>query len=691
MKPEQGDAEAAAIAALEERLRKLRAALGNEEARRREILASTSWRITAPLRILKASGWRQAIRNVAGSFRSVERTPAEREKPFIPAAIRADHVASPEQSNDTYRLIDAQDALRPLVRPDTMLRAPTRTRPRIFLLGSNELALDLAFDADVARATHSGWRTDLSPGRFDYLLVETIWHIDNREWRYSLVRDSGDKSEFLALVERCRELSVPIVLWFREGVGNYGSFAWLGEHADRIYGIDEAISERLKRDFPTKPVAVLPVAVQPVLDNPTRSYALREAGAELKKSILYDGWWELRQREAELHALEALRTNGLLVCESNWEFPGVRLEDNPGFSSNVIGCVDRITKSALNKMIPFEVFFEDSFRLPWRQRLAMLRAAASGALVVAGDGSSGASLAQFALAGDMRLEDIQRLRGNELECAARAHSIRRRILEGHCVRDRLDTIALDLGLHVSRDDDQPRVAMVLVTMRPQLLAGCIERFRAERYPNKELIVVMHGDFDRRAAEGLVQPGESIRFMGVGRERSLGACLNQAIAESDCPYWSKMDDDDIYGANYLYDLMLSRRAHDFHVAGKPPAFAYLQREDALYWDPAWADHAHLMHASDEAVNALVAGGTITARREIIDQVPFSETRRGGSDSDFIRRCYENGHGLLATDGFNFVRYRSSDGGFHTWNMDERELRMRARAVGSRADVERIAFV
>ena len=273
----------------------------------------------------------------------------------------------------------------------------------------------------------------------------------------------------------------------------------------------------------------------------------------------------------------------------------------------------------------------------------------------------------------------------------RAHVIRREILKSDCVAHRLHRISADLGLSDSSRAKDPSVSVILVTMRPQLLPAALERFRNDVYPEKELTVVLHGEHDAGAARNLVMPGEPVTIMQLGRERGLGACLNQAIDQSNGEYWAKVDDDDLYGSNYLTDLMLSRSTIDFDLAGKPPVFAYLESSNSLYHDPVWQDHSHLWHDPEEAESALVAGGTLTGKRALLDSVRFCEKRRGGSDSDFIRRCYEHGAGLLATDGFNFVRYRSATEGFHTWQMDERELLDRGLRIGGRQDVEKEVFI
>src|SRR5690606_38652767 len=236
-----------------------------------------------------------------------------------------------------------------------------------------------------------------------------------------------------------------------------------------------------------------------------------------------------------------------------------------------------------------------------------------------------------------------------LQGARWRHLAWRSLASRHTVAHRLQRISDLLGASVRFLPEAERIAVLLATMRPDRLESCIEQFRNDAYPAKELIVVIHCDnIDMRPYRSLVRDGEPIRILQAGSSRSLGACLNYAAAQTDAPYWTKMDDDDLYGPNYLTDMMLYRHLGRFEVFGKPPVFNYLANGDALLWDREWARHVHLLHEAASASSALVAGGTLGGHRRVLEAVPFSERRRGGSDSDFIRRCYVAGLDVLAMD-------------------------------------------
>src|SRR5690606_9196311 len=99
----------------------------------------------------------------------------------------------------------------------------------------------------------------------------------------------------------------------------------------------------------------------------------------------------------------------------------------------------------------------------------------------------------------------------------------------------------------------------------------------------------------------------------------------------------------------------------------------------------------LHSATCADSALVAGGTLCGNREVAESMHFSSRRRGGSDSDFIRRCYEAGYDLLATDGFNFARFRSASDNFHTWQVPDAELKERSRLIGQPSRIGYDVFI
>ena len=665
-------------------------------AERDALLQSRSWKVTAPIRWLseRLKGVRPPEMPAPLHETDGPAPPAEGGEPVLPPWMCWEQSDSLEALNASCRILrlPADEALPDSIRcPTGEVVAPRTREPRaIGYIGGRELLEELAFDTRIECIDPANAETVVTPERMLYLLVETSWRPDGATAAYPLLDTSENRERFRPLAEHCRRMGVPIVLWIREVPGNLDRFTWLVEHADAVYAADQELLAALSTRFPDLCAQWLPPAIQPRLHHPVRSLDLLDYRKVLGDRILFDGWWDLQGALPELDALRAGRDSGLLVCESEWDFTNVRLGDCAEFQQQVVGCLDAREKRLLDRTVGGEVFARRPLSGPWRVATRMMRAAAGGSLVAWVDGGEppqflAGSHAEGAFAG------LATLLAEPLVAAQLRHRAWRALMESHTYAHRLQRIADDLSIPANFLPVRPRVACLLVTMRPDLLPGCIERFRRDRYPEKELVVVVNDDQADVASLRRTLAGDNVSIHAAARNRSLGACLNFAATRTDAPYWTKMDDDDMYGPGYLTDVMHYQTVGDFEMFGKPPMFNYLESSDALMWDPIWGDLQNVVHDAARSASALVAGGTIGGRTRVLDRVEFSEKRRGGSDSDFIRRCYEAGIDVLAMDGFNFVRFRSAQEGFHTWQVSDEEIGSRSRRVGGIADVDAEAMI
>lgn len=685
---------------LRRRLAKLEERLQTREQELETVLNSHSFRVTRPLRWLR--------RILAGNHAVRSRTPAHAPGTAVdgfPLPLR--RASAESDPNESHRILDLDPAIQPLldrkVRDGGLPAVPPGTGsflgwgPKlgsIATLASRELREELSFDAQVTPLHADGWGEILKPGAFDYLLIESAWEPEGN-WGVAFAGTGESRDKLEPLLAHCRSIGLKIVLWAREDAEGLDRVAWLAASVDRVYSIDEAGLAWFQKHVPGVPLRLLPPAIQPALHNPVRSYELAECQRGLAGTVLLDGWWDLQGPWAEDPLLAELGDRAR-VLDSQCDYSWARLRESTAGATNSLGVVTPLEKLALLKVTGAELFLPGGLRATWRQQLDMLRAVAAGASVF---WPAAATAPRWAaqiggvatLQSGSAASDLQRVFGDPLARARHAHAAMREVVTHQCLAARLRKIAEDLQLGRSHETP-PQVAHVLVTMRPELLPQCLERYRADRYANRELVIVLHGGAGGAAAlRTMVRPGESVTVLEASRERSLGDCLNMAVAHSNAPVWMKLDDDDHYGPNYTSDMMLYRRMVKAPLLGKPPMFLHLQQEQRLYWDGTWAEHANLLHHADRADAALVAGGTLAGDRGVLESVKFSSTRRGGSDSEFVRRAYEHGFHVLAADGFNFVRFRGAEPRSHTWQVPDHALRERAADVGPDRDIAAQAFI
>lgn len=617
--------------------------------------------------------------------------------PAIPGPILRPISQIGALAQDRCRLLDLKRWTKGLVPlPARSSTQDTRPggRPGIAFIGSRELRGELAFDADVDEVDEGNWKDLLHHGKFEYLLIEPVLHIDHVSWRHAMAR-GGDRRTLQQVLRRCREIGLPVVLWLRVEPEAFGEFSWLVPLADRVYAVDAVIQRMVVAGHPAADPKVLPPCVQPRLHNPMCNHDAAGLRAKLAGNVLLDGWWHLAAG-AGARVIDELQSERLLVAESEGELSFTRLGTLPRFRWNMMGCLDGVEKSLLSRLVGAELFLPDDALPRWRREQMMLRAAACGSVVLFRNESLGSTLIdkELCLHGDdgTLLSAIPRLIKDPLAHARWRHRVVRDVLQNHTYRARLSQIARDLSVG-EEPLPPPKVACLLVSMRPWLLDSCIRRFQSDLYPEKELIIVVHGS-PATAREMAIRSGgdDRIRIFQLGKARSLGACLNFAAMQTDAPFWAKFDDDDLYGPRYLSDMMLYQQVADSDLLAKPPAFIYLEDRDELRWHGQRAARAWMHHPTGEGeATAGIAGGTLVGKRGLLEKIPFSETRRGGSDSDLVLRARAAGFDLMVTDPFNFTFFRSEREGFHTWSLDSEKLRRRSVKVGNAESLDSAVFV
>ena len=205
----------------------------------------------------------------------------------------------------------------------------------------------------------------------------------------------------------------------------------------------------------------------------------------------------------------------------------------------------------------------------------------------------------------------------------------------------------------------PLVSVLLATRRPRFLDYALDSVARQTYPNLELVLALHGEgfaeIGRRVA-GLPVPAKALR---IPASEPLGAVLNTATEASSGTLLTKMDDDDAYGADHLWDLVLAREYSGAQLVGKFHEFAYLAASRQTVYQRNWGGERYVTCALDGGTMLISrddltrAGGWRNVPRYVDLALWEDVTRAGG-------RHYRT-HGA----GFMLVRH----GQRHTWEMSD----------------------
>lgn len=240
----------------------------------------------------------------------------------------------------------------------------------------------------------------------------------------------------------------------------------------------------------------------------------------------------------------------------------------------------------------------------------------------------------------------------------RSIAIRRAALRGHSV----------WGRHAA---GLPTVSILLATRRPALLPYALAAAARQTYPKLELSLALHGAAESFAGvEGLMREMPfPVRVTRAPAEATLGAALNAAVAASGGDLVTKLDDDDSYGPEHVWDLVLAREYSGAALVGKGVEFVYLAGSGQTL---------HCRSGRGEAYRASsLAGGTLLiSRRDLARVGGWREVPRG-VDTELVNAMLRRGGGVYRTHGAGYILVRHGHG--HTWPESEAHFRAKADRI------------
>ncbi len=205
----------------------------------------------------------------------------------------------------------------------------------------------------------------------------------------------------------------------------------------------------------------------------------------------------------------------------------------------------------------------------------------------------------------------------------------------------------------------PRVSVLLATRRPEFLPYALDSVARQTYPNLELVLALHGAGFAEAEGRIAQLPCPVKALPMPESESLGAVLNAATRASSGTLLTKMDDDDVYGADHLWDLVLAREYSGAHLVGKFHEFVYLAASDQTVYQ---------RHEGNECYpTGSLDGGTMLISREDLARAGGWRPAPRHVDEALWQDVIRAGGRLYRTHGAGFMLVRH--GQRHTWDMSD----------------------
>ena len=252
-------------------------------------------------------------------------------------------------------------------------------------------------------------------------------------------------------------------------------------------------------------------------------------------------------------------------------------------------------------------------------------------------------------------------------------AMRRCALRDHSLRARARQVLAGTG---RRAAPLPLVSVLLATRRPHRVSAALEAVSAQTYPRVELVLAMHGEgFDPQVIDELLESiNRPVRAVHVARHEPLGAVLNAAVAESTGTLLTKFDDDDYYGPEHLWDLVLAHEYSRETLVGKGAEYVYLTNSDRTI---------HRFRDRSERRSASIAGGAMMIARHDLDRLLGWREVPAGVDRALIEDVSKSGRGTYRTHGMGYMLVRHDEG--HTWSAKDAYFLKQADEVRDGCDL------
>lgn len=199
-------------------------------------------------------------------------------------------------------------------------------------------------------------------------------------------------------------------------------------------------------------------------------------------------------------------------------------------------------------------------------------------------------------------------------------------------------------------------------------------------PESEIIFVKHSsEFKDDLIEREFHGMSNLNIFSIGEKEFLSDGLNAGIKASRGNFIAKIDDDDIYGKNYLLDALdIFSENGGVSLVGKNTFFSYVESYDTLYLRfPGRANK----------ITSHVHGGTFVWSSEKTRDILFRRIP-SGADSFFVKDCILKGLSVFSGSEYNFVHVRYIDKSKHTWKIPDEEFIKNALPVCRGIDLSRV---
>ena len=207
-------------------------------------------------------------------------------------------------------------------------------------------------------------------------------------------------------------------------------------------------------------------------------------------------------------------------------------------------------------------------------------------------------------------------------------------------------------------DSWPAVSVVLVTHRDRFLAHALSQISRLEYPSLQVVIGLHGvDLDDGQVTGLLERAglesgghRTIVVHRIDRDVPFGQAMQAACDRADGVLITKVDDDDHYAPEHVWDLVLARMYSGAQLIGKALDWIHVEADDVTAFRPAYPA---------ESYATFVAGGTmLISKADLLEAGGWRPVPKS-IDRALIEQVKRIGGLVYRTHGLGYVYVRHGD--------------------------------
>ena len=541
----------------------------------------------------------------------------------------------------------------------------------------------LRYEANLLLLSRERWRSQMEEARPACLLVESAFIGNNGEWRYQIVGyENLADNPLRELLQFCRSNGIPTAFWNKEDPPHFDEFIGAAREFDFVFTSDADCVPLYREALGHDRIYILPFAAQPRLHNPSReqdwpNYPVCFAGSWLQHKYP-------ERAEALRYLLDPVLPIGLHIFDRNLRQidlgPHFRFPDR--YREAIKGTLTYEEMLTAYRCYDVMLNVNTVTESPTMFSRRVFESLACGTPVISSESVGMSRMLGEHVRITRSMEDttghLVELLGDEEERVREGHLAYRHVHENHTYRRRIDEVFRRIGLE-SLVPEQPSVSVLMPTMRPENVLRCLENFKKQAYPNKELILILNNaEFDLDAIRRHSDLIPNVRVLHVDGRTTLGDCLNRGVEAASGQYIAKMDDDDHYGERYLSDSVLAASFSDAEIVGKGLFFVYFEAGDTT---------ALFEWTSEHTFMSFVTGGTLFIRTDVVRDILF-DSISVREDTNFQRAATQAGCRIYAADRFNYIRVRKRGLLTHSDQTPNAEFLKRCRAQTPGLDFGRV---